>query len=106
MKERSGGQFHEQVTHTVDLVRFLCGEVREVYALPAKGFSENAPPSYNVEDAVAVNMRLVNGAVGSLWRSDVKLYANRTTALFTGWEHRLRLLRSSMEPKENPTYSR
>ncbi|RLI23903.1 hypothetical protein DRO58_08115 [Candidatus Bathyarchaeota archaeon] len=112
VKERSGGQFHEQVTHTVDLVRFLCGEVREVYALPAKGFNKDASPGYNVEDAVAVNMRLVNGAVGSLWAScsangggggvTLSIYANRTTALFTGWEHRLRLLRSGMEPKEIP----
>lgn len=112
VKEKSGGQFHEQVTHTVDLVRFLCGEILEVYALPAKGLNRYAPPGYNIEDASVVNFKLANGAVGSLWASisanagggDVSLsiYANQTTALFTGWEHSLRLLRMGYKPEEVP----
>jgi predicted dehydrogenase len=112
VKEKSGGQFHEQVTHTVDLVRFLCGEIVEVYALPARGFNKDVPPSYNVEDASVVNLRFANGAVGSLWASisanaggggvSLSIYANRTTALFTGWEHSLRLLRKDAKPEEVP----
>lgn len=111
-KEKSGGQFHEQVTHTVDLVRFLCGEVKEVYASPARGFNKGLPEKYNIEDASVVNMKLTNGAVGSLWAScsangggggvTLTIYANKTTALFTSWEHNLRLLRQNMEPIEVP----
>jgi len=109
-KEKSGGQFHEQVTHTVDVARFLCGEVSEVYAYPARNLIKPVPAGYDIEDASVVNLKFVNGAVGSLWAScssdggggDVTLsiYANRTTALFTGWEHNLRLLRKDSEPEE------
>ena len=111
-KEMSGGQFHEQVTHTVDLARFLCGEVEEVHAYPAKGFNKGVPPEYNVEDASVVNVKFVSGAIGCFWAScssnggggDVTLsvYANKTTALFSGWEHNLKLLRLNAEPLEIP----
>lgn len=110
MKEKSGGQFHEQVTHTVDLVRFLCGEIVEVHAYPAKGFNKEVPSNYNIEDASVVNIRLNNGAVGSLWAScsangggggvSLNIYASKTTALFSEWEHSLRLLQVGIEPEE------
>lgn len=112
VKEKSGGQFHEQVTHTVDLVRFVCGEIVEVQAYPAKGFNKGVAPNYNIEDASVVNIKLANGAVGSLWAScsangggggvSLSIYAGNTTALFTGWEHSLRLLRAGVEPEEIP----
>jgi len=112
IKERSGGQFHEQVTHTVDLARFLCGEIVEVHAFPAKGFNKETPPNYNIEDASVVNLRFARGAVGNLWAScsangggggvSLSIYANRTTALFSGWDHSLRLLQIGMEPAETP----
>ncbi|MBS7648554.1 Gfo/Idh/MocA family oxidoreductase [Candidatus Bathyarchaeota archaeon] len=111
-KELSGGQFHEQVTHTVDLARFLCGEVEEVHAYPARGFNRNVAPEYNIEDASVVNMKFVRGAVGSFWAScssngggggvTLSIYAGKTTALFSGWEHNLRLLRLNKEPLEVP----
>lgn len=111
-KELSGGQFHEQVTHTVDLARFLCGEVEEVHAYPARGFNRNVAPEYNIEDASVVNMKFIRGAVGSFWAScssngggggvTLSIYAGKTTALFSGWEHNLRLLRLNKEPLEVP----
>lgn len=111
-KDKSGGQFHEQVTHTVDLARFLCGEIVEVHAYPARGFNRDVPPEYDVEDASVVNVRFISGAIGSFWAScssngggggvTLSIYANKTTALFTGWEHNLRLLRLNMEPLEVP----
>jgi len=111
-KEESGGQFHEQVTHTVDLARFLCGEVSEVYSYPARNINKTVPANYDIEDASVVNLKFVNGAVGSLWAScsadaggggvALTIYTNKTTALFTGWEHTLRLLREEAEPEEIP----
>lgn len=110
VKEKSGGQFHEQVTHTVDLTRFLCGEIVEVYALPARGFNKEVAPTYDIEDASVVNIKFASGTVGNLWAScstngggggvTLNIYANKTSALFTGWEHSLRLLRVKMEPEE------
>ena len=111
-KEKSGGQFHEQVTHTVDLVRFICGEISEVQAYPARGFNRGMPPTYNIEDASVVNLKLENGAIGNLWAScsswgggggvSLSIYSNRTTALFKGWDHSLRLLRAGEEPEDIP----
>jgi len=110
VKEKSGGQFHEQVTHTVDLVRYLAGEIIEVHAFPAKGFNKDAPSGYNIEDASVVNLKFKSGAVGNLWAScsanaggggvSLRIYAKRTTALFKGWEHNLKLFRTGREPEQ------
>jgi len=112
VKEKSGGQFHEQVTHTVDLTRFLVGEIAEVHAFPARGFNKDAPSNYNIEDASVVNLKFTSGAVGSLWAScsanaggggvSLRVYASGTTAIFEGWKHDLRLLRVGEEPEKIP----
>lgn len=109
-KEKSGGQFLEQVTHTVDLVRFISGEIAEVHAFPARGLNTVAPNGYNIEDASVVSMKFKNRAVASLWAScsanggggavSLSIFTNNATALFTGWEHSLRLLRKGTEPVE------
>jgi len=109
-KATSGGQFHEQVTHTVDLVRFLCGDAAEVHAYAATGFNKGTPANYSIEDASTVNIRFKSGAVANLWAScstnaggggvSLNVYANNLTALFTGWNHSLRLLRTGKEPDE------
>ncbi|RJS79687.1 gfo/Idh/MocA family oxidoreductase [Candidatus Bathyarchaeota archaeon] len=111
-KEKSGGQFHEQVTHTVDLARFLCGEIVEVHAFSAKGFNREVTPGYNIEDAAVVNLKFAGGAVGNLWAScssngggggvSLSVYCLKTTALFNGWRHDLRLLRKGEEAVEVP----
>jgi len=94
-KEKSGGQFTEQVTHTVDLLRFLCGEAMQVSAFAATGFNNNIP-GYNIEDAVGVSVKLANGGVALLYsccasnaRGGVILnvHALQHSAEFTGWGH-------------------
>jgi myo-inositol 2-dehydrogenase / D-chiro-inositol 1-dehydrogenase len=109
-KDRSGGQFLEQVTHTVDLARFLGGEVVEVHAYAATGFNKGVPENYSIEDASIVNLRFRSGAIANLWASassngggggvTLSVYAGRTTALFTGWEHTLRLMRAGEDTIE------
>lgn len=109
-KDKSGGQFHEQVTHTVDIACFLCGDVSEVHAYAAKGFNKGVPTAYSIEDAAVVNIKFASGAVANLWASAssngggggvmLNVYANDFTALFTGWEHSLKILRSGKEPEE------
>jgi len=111
-KDKSGGQFHEQVTHTVDIACFICGDVAEVHAYGAKGFNKGVPTAYSIEDAAVVNIKFTSGAVANLWAStssnggggDVTLYvyANEFTALFTGWNHALKLLQSGKEPQDIP----
>ncbi|MCD6290250.1 MAG: Gfo/Idh/MocA family oxidoreductase [Anaerolineae bacterium] len=105
VKGKSGGQFHEQTTHTVDLVRYLGGEVVEVYAYGARGFNRKAMaalPQYDMEDATVVNLKLESGAVATLYSSCaaaaggggviLNLFAQEHTILFTGWEHTGRFL--------------
>lgn len=111
-KDKSGGQFHEQVTHTVDLARYLAGEVVEVYARATKGLNRLAPENYTIEDAVAVTLRFTNGAVANLWACcsangggggvTLQVYATETTAEFRGWEHTLRLYRRGEDIVEIP----
>ena len=109
-KKVSGGQFLEQVTHTVDLVRYLCGEAVSVHAFAATGMNENVCKNYDIEDASVVNIRFKSGAVANLWAScsangggggvSLNVYANHLTALFTGWGHSVRILRAGKDPLE------
>jgi len=102
-KDKSGGQFHEQVTHTVDLARYLAGEVVEVHAYQTKGLNRLAPEHYTVEDAMVVNLKFQSGAIANLWACcsangggggvSLQVYATETTAHFTGWEHSVRIYR-------------
>ncbi len=102
-KDKSGGQFHEQVTHTVDLARYLAGEVVEVHAFQSKGLNRLAPEHYTVEDAMVVNLKFQSEAIANLWACcaangggggvSLQVYANETTAHFSGWEHNVRIYR-------------
>ena len=51
--------------HDLDLLRYLCGEVRQVQA-----FLDNGVRGFGNEDSAAVILRFENGAVGSLTASD------------------------------------
>ena len=62
---KSGGQILEQATHTIDMMRYLIGEVEEVYAISAnRVLNEIDCPDNN-----CVTMKFANGAVGSLTTS-------------------------------------
>jgi len=69
--KRSGGQLLEQATHTIDMMRFLAGDIKEVYAMQA---NRNIP-EIDCPDVNSVSFRFENGAVGSLtatWAYDPK----------------------------------
>lgn len=100
---KSGGQFHEQVTHTVDIALWFSGTPVEVHAFAATGLNRGVAPDYSIPDAVVVNMKFENNSIANLWAScssngggggvTLSVYANQFTALFTGWEHSVRILR-------------
>jgi len=59
---KSGGQLVEQATHTIDMMRYLGGEIKEVFA-----FQENRMlKDIDCPDVNAVSMKFENGALGSL----------------------------------------
>lgn len=72
----SGGQFVEQTTHLVDLMRYLCGEAAEVYAFGATGCMTHVE-KYDVHDSSVVNMKMKSGAVVSITSSCVTNYGAR-----------------------------
>ncbi|WP_186576929.1 Gfo/Idh/MocA family protein [Aquibacillus kalidii] len=65
-QEKSGGQFIEQTTHIVDLLRFVCGEVEEVYAMYGNRVMHNQYENVTVADVGTVSIRLQNGIIANL----------------------------------------
>jgi predicted dehydrogenase len=63
--EGSGGQFVEQTTHIVDLARYLCGDVSEVYAAFATRALKDVP-DFSVWDVGTVTLKFSSGAVGQI----------------------------------------
>jgi predicted dehydrogenase len=98
-KDKSGGQFTEQTTHTIDLARFLFGDVASVYAVAVRDRKER-PDFFTIEDASMVQLTFENGAAANLYSScctalggGVRLTAWGTEmrAEFTGWEHSVQI---------------
>jgi predicted dehydrogenase len=107
-KSKSGGQFHEQATHTVDLARFLFGEVVEVYAAAANGFNKGVP-GYTMDDAVTVAMKFANGGVANLMASCssnaggslfLDVHSLNHNFHFSEWNHDVVIKARGVEPEE------
>jgi predicted dehydrogenase len=64
-KDASGGQIVEQTTHIFDLARYLCGEVKGVYAAASTG-SMKERKDFTVEDSSTVTLLFENNAVGNI----------------------------------------
>ena len=62
---RSGGQIHEQATHTIDMIRYLAGEIDEVFCYSGKQILHEI----DCPDANVVSWQHSNGALGTLTTS-------------------------------------
>ena len=109
-KKLSGGQMVEQVTHTVDLVRYLCGEAKEVWAAREKGRVKGIP-KYTIDDAVAASIKFQAGAVANIHSCCasnagggvvLKVYANKVMGDFNGWGHDATIHQAGKEPEQIP----
>jgi predicted dehydrogenase len=105
-RSKSGGQFHEQVTHTVDLVRYFLGEPVEVYAAAARGFVTGVE-GYTSDDGLTVALRFADGAVANLMASlssnaggevFLNVHSVNRNFRFTNWEHNLLLQERGKDP--------
>jgi predicted dehydrogenase len=76
--DKSGGQIVEQTTHMFDLMRYLCGDVAEVYATAATGCMTNVE-HFDVHDSSVVAMRLKNGASATITSSCVCNHGSGTS---------------------------
>jgi predicted dehydrogenase len=105
-KDKSGGQFLEQTTHTIDLARFLFGDVTDLYAVAVRD-RKDRPDFFTIEDASMVQLRFANGAAGNLYSSastsqgggvSLTTWGTDMRAEFTGWEHSVRIMLPDQEP--------
>lgn len=87
---KSGGQLLEQATHTIDMMRYLVGEVEEVFCYSGHTILK----AIDCPDANVVSWRYANGALGCLttsWAMDPSdwRYANQVhitgDALHLAW---------------------
>lgn len=113
-KARSGGQFHEQVTHTVDLARYFLGDAVEVFAHATTSFNHQLPnlvEGYNIDDALIANIKFKSGAIASLMASvatpvggqiTLDIYGTKSTVKFSGWGHDATILRQGEEAETVP----
>ncbi|SDF57738.1 Predicted dehydrogenase [Fontibacillus panacisegetis] len=62
----SGGQFIEQTTHIVDLLRYTAGEVQEVYAAYSNRVVHERFEGVSVADVGTVTMKMSSGAVATI----------------------------------------
>jgi len=63
--DKSGGQIVEQAGHIIDLARFICGEIVEVYAAYTRRTFE-ASEDADIYDFGSVVLKFADGAVGTL----------------------------------------
>jgi myo-inositol 2-dehydrogenase / D-chiro-inositol 1-dehydrogenase len=62
----SGGQIVEQTTHIIDLLRYLLGEVTEVYAACSQRVMHTKEDQVSVPDVGTMSLKLASGAVASI----------------------------------------
>ncbi len=86
-REIGAGPILLNMIHEVHNLRMLCGDIMAVQA-----FSSHATRGFAVEDTVAINLRFVNGMLGTFLLSD-------TAACPRSWEQ------TSQENKAYPTYT-
>ncbi|MFD0712028.1 Gfo/Idh/MocA family protein [Paenibacillus sp. GCM10027626] len=65
----SGGQFVEQTTHIIDMLRYLLGEVTEVYAAYGQRSMHEKAEGVSVPDVGTVTLKLASGAVATISNS-------------------------------------
>ncbi|WP_010677008.1 Gfo/Idh/MocA family protein [Bacillus timonensis] len=86
---KSGGQLVEQSTHTLDLMRYLAGDIESVYANMSLQVLSDIP-NIDIPDVSSVNMTFTSGTVGHL-DSSITQSDHRSGIEILGKDFRLEL---------------
>ncbi|MGH2371453.1 MAG: Gfo/Idh/MocA family protein, partial [Chloroflexota bacterium] len=70
VQAQSGGQLVEQATHTVDLMRWLAGDVARVYSAGALRALKDVP-SYDIFDVATTTLHFASGAIGNVANTSI-----------------------------------
>lgn len=97
----SGGQLVEQATHTIDLARYLLGEIEEVFSYQAKRILEENRSN----DAYVVSARFESGVIGSFsatwaWHPDMWSEANRLVIFADAYKLDMGMKTVTVEPAD------
>ena len=72
--DKSGGMLHEQATHQLDMIRYIAGEIVEVYKIDAMKVNVDQE-NHTIPDAEVVTLQFESGTVG---------YISTSSALING----------------------
>jgi myo-inositol 2-dehydrogenase / D-chiro-inositol 1-dehydrogenase len=70
VQAQSGGQLVEQATHTVDLMRYLVGDVTRVYGAGGLRIHKETP-NFDIFDVASSVLHFANGAIGNVSNTSV-----------------------------------
>jgi predicted dehydrogenase len=99
--ELSGGQLVDQTTHQVDLIRYIAGEIDEVYAQFELRTIRDNDPDATIYDVGTLALRLENGAVGSVSNTCTLPHLGRSEVEITGRNFYVQIHGSSLRIVDN-----
>ena len=70
VQAQSGGQLVEQATHTVDLMRWLVGDVTRVYSAGALHAMQDTP-NFDIFDVATTTLHFASGAIGTISNTSI-----------------------------------
>jgi len=82
--EQSGGQMVDQTIHDIDLLRYLIGDFKEVYARFAQRSLREVNKDADIYDVGAASFTLNTGAVGSVTTTNLLPKSQRREMTFIG----------------------